>query len=198
ARPVPVPQENALNPQWNHRAVQMEGLWLAGTEQFVPAKTHNRELGEWLLQVMSLEDGRSVLVNRGWVPLCWREDTCRAATPSTEQQVEGILRLGFQRGPLVPENEPDEARWYWFDMPAIEQALDIGDILPAVVFVRPDSDLDGVPPIPQVPSLSLRNQHLSYALTWYSLAIVMLAIYFFFGIQRGKSELLDQAHKDQS
>ncbi|MBV6632992.1 MAG: SURF1 family protein [Alphaproteobacteria bacterium] len=196
ARPVPLPQADALNDNWNHRAVSLKGLWLAGTEQFVPAKTHDRELGEWLLQVMSLEDGRSVLVNRGWVPLCWREDTCREPDPSSEQTVEGILRLGFQRGPLVPENEPDEARWFWFDIPAIEATLDIGPLLPVVIFVHPDTDVDGVPPIPQVPSLSLRNQHLSYALTWYSLAIVMLGVYFAFGMRRGHSDRLEAARKE--
>ena len=69
ADPIAMP-EHPEAPEFNHRAVALTGYWLAATEQFVPAKTHNRELGEWLLQVLALDDGRMVLVNRGWVPLC--------------------------------------------------------------------------------------------------------------------------------
>ena len=171
----------------NHQAVTLEGLWLSGTEQFVPAKTLNRELGEWLLQVLALDDGRMVLVNRGWVPLCWREDTCRVADEPELVRVDGLLRFGFEQGPMVPNNEPDNARWYWIDLPAIEDTLAISDLVPGLIFATPPTDtVDTTPPIPQIPALNLRNQHLHYAMTWYSLAIVLLGIYFAYGLSRGR------------
>jgi Uncharacterized conserved protein len=172
----------------NHQAVTLEGVWLSGTEQFVPAKTLNRELGEWLLQVFALDDNRMVLVNRGWVPLCWREDTCRVADDPAIVTVDGILRFGFEQGPMVPDNEPDRARWYWLDVPAIEDTLAIGELVPAVVFQTPsETALDDTPPVPQIPALNLRNQHLHYAMTWYSLALVLLGIYFAYGLSRGRA-----------
>ncbi|MEO0391743.1 MAG: SURF1 family protein [Pseudomonadota bacterium] len=180
----------------NHQAVTVQGLWLAGTEQFVPAKVHERELGEWLLQVMALDDGRQLLINRGWVPLCWREDTCRQPDPATETTVTGILRFGFEQGPMVPDNEPDQARWYWLDVPAIEQALAIGDLVPGVIFAQ-GAPGDATPPIPQIPALNLRNQHLQYAMTWYSLALVLLGIYGAYGLSRGRTPQRDDDEPSQ-
>ena len=185
AIPLPeAPFDNGLN----HQAVVLNGFWLSGTEQFVPAKTLNRELGEWLLQVFALNDNRMVLVNRGWVPLCWREDTCRVADEPAAVTISGILRFDFEQGPMVPDNEPDQSRWYWFDIPAIEQTLAIGELVPGVVFATPPADaLDNdTPPVPQIPALNLRNQHLYYALTWYSLALVLLGIFMAYGLSRGR------------
>ncbi|MAJ63377.1 MAG: hypothetical protein CL558_08835 [Alphaproteobacteria bacterium] len=191
ADPIAMP-EHPEAPEFNHRAVALTGYWLAATEQFVPAKTHNRELGEWLLQVLALDDGRMVLVNRGWVPLCWREATCRADEPASTVTIDGILRNDFEQGPMVPDNEPDEARWYWIDIPAIATALDIGTLEPAVVFARLGGP-DGAPPVPQIPALNLRNQHLQYALTWYSLALVLLGVFGAYGLSRGRRETGDTA-----
>jgi len=177
AAPVALPETFDDLEAWNYRSVEVEGLWLTGTEQFMPAKVNRGELGEWLLQVLLLEDGRQVLVNRGWVPLCWREDTCRALPSSETVTVDGIIRSTFERGAMTPDNQPEQSSWYWFDLPAIEASLDIGPLAPVVVFVKPEEGMNDTPPVPQFPALRLRNDHLQYALTWYGLALVLAGVY---------------------
>lgn len=196
AKPVTLPADTAIDDDWNFRAMRVHGFWLAGTEQFMPAKVERGELGEALLQVLALDDGRNLLVNRGWVPPCWRADTCRPPSPAEAMTIHGVLRVGFAPGMMTPANEPDNSSWYWIDLQTIQSALDIGPLVPAVLYASDAvSDAGGrpVPPVPQLPALNLPNDHLQYAVTWYGLAAVLVAIYIVAGRRRAREQ-----HQDHS
>jgi surfeit locus 1 family protein len=99
-----------------------------------------------------LDDGTTVLV-----------ETRQPPPPAGRGVAEGYLRGSDQTGAFTPANEPAKGLWYSADVPAIEQALGLEN-------PRPWRIVAGAPP-------ELPNDHLQYAITWYSLAAVLVIVY---------------------
>lgn len=136
------------------------------------------EPGGRLVTPMRLDDGRIVLVDRGWLP----EPLLPPRTPAGLQpagtvSIDGIARWrGNQAaGWMVPSNEPLKRRWFSWDIPALQAALGL-DLVPVeIVLERSEGPADL--PKAQPVTIDLPNDHLGYAITWYGLAVVLLVIY---------------------
>ncbi|QPC87022.1 SURF1 family protein [Mesorhizobium sp. NBSH29] len=127
------------------------------------------------------EGGRVVFVNRGFVPFDQKDQKTRF-----QGQIEGIQTvLGLARNPLagkpsmmVPDNDPDKNIFYWKDLRAMAILSDLdvdGGVLP--FFIDADSRPNpGGLPIGGVTMITMPNNHLQYALTWYGLAAALAAI----------------------
>lgn len=77
--------------------------------------------------------------------------------------VEGYLRSSELGGAFTPDNEPDKGVWFTADIPAIAAALGLKRVHPWRIVA-------GIPP-------ELPNDHLQYAITWYSLGLALVVIY---------------------
>ena len=139
--------------------------------------------GARLVTPFRLEDGRVILVDRGWLP----EELLPPALPPVLQPagtrtLEGVARWrgDFRRGWLTPADAPGQRRWYGWDVPAMAAAMDL-PLEPLVLMLeRPDGP-EGWPKAVPV-TIDLPNDHLSYAMTWYGLAVVLLAVYIVFSL----------------
>lgn len=191
--PIPLESyERGLPPDFS--PVTVTGTWREGAEQYRASQLHQGEIGYRLLQPLDLDGGRVVIVDRGWVPRCWRYGDCLeqglpgpiGEPPPGIVQVTGILRGNFEKGWFTPNNVPAERLWYWLDLDALDRQID-GALVEAVLFQTPeDAAAPEAPPIPQGTVVSLRNNHLEYALTWFSLAGCLIGVYIAFGLKRGR------------
>jgi surfeit locus 1 family protein len=126
-------------------------------------------------------EGRIVFVNRGFIPSERKDPATRAAGQfAGTVHISGLLRLPPDAKPnwFLPDNRPDLNYWFWVDLPAMAAAdhLAVTDVAPFYI------DADATPnpggwPQGGVTPLSLPNDHLQYALTWFSLAAALVAIY---------------------
>lgn len=114
-------------------------------------------------------DGRRILIDMGFVPEAAR-DLPRAGGPA---DLVGNLHWPDEIGGQTPA--PDLAAGIWFarDIPAMAAALETEPVL-LVLRDVPQTDL-GVTPFP-VDSGAIPNDHLSYAVTWFLLAVVWLGM----------------------
>lgn len=121
-------------------------------------------------------DGRAVLIDRGLAPDAVKD---RIDRPSGEVEVTGIVRFHVgRRGSFDPDNDVAANRWYWWDIPAMISAAKLPAGTTAADFILqalPDGEAKGFPE-PQRPQANLKNNHLSYAITWFALALVLLVI----------------------
>ena len=172
------PQVDVADDEYRH--VQLDGRFLHDKETLVQATT-DLGSGYWVLTPLQLADGSIVLVNRGFVLPAQRERGARADNePAGPVRVTGLLRMTEPKGALLRRNEPAAGRWYSRDVKAIAEARG----LPAVAAVAPyfvDLDADpgaarGRPPVGGLTVIAFNNNHLVYALTWYSLALMMLGL----------------------
>lgn len=162
--------------------VAMQGRWLDGKTVLTQAVT---ELGAgfWVMTALQLTDGTQVLVNRGFVPQDQRAQWLGAPGPGpVETRVEGLLRISEPGGGFLRTNDPAQQRWYSRDVAAISQALQLPHAAPYFV----DAGLPGaahtgagVWPRPGMTVIAFRNTHLVYALTWYGLALMVVAASWF-------------------
>lgn len=69
--------------------------------------------------------GRTILVNRGWVPPSWRQewDSRYAAQQAPgDVAVAGTAQGSEDPSSFVPRNEPAKGSWFWLDVPGIVSA----------------------------------------------------------------------------
>jgi len=119
------------------------------------------------------DDGRTILVNRGWSP------PDKEFRPEGLQTVEGIIRPLRPKRMFSPANRPDKNIWFYEDIPAMAIATEM-TLEPLVVEAIGKVGKD-VFPIPSDGKISVRNDHFNYAITWFTLAViavVMFALYY--------------------
>src|SRR3546814_20501920 len=79
--------------------VRLEGRFLHDDEFYLGARTDNGRVGLNVVTPFRLDDGRVILVNRGWVPENRRDPATRAeGQPAGEVAVEGLLRTDGWKG----------------------------------------------------------------------------------------------------
>jgi len=188
ALPQPAPGPAAwagLDPaQDEYRRVKLTGTFLNQDETLVQATT---ELGSgfWVLTPLKTADGSIVLVNRGFVPPDRRNPAVRgAAQPEGVVTVTGLLRPSEPGGAFLRHNDPAAGRWYSRDVSAIAAAHGLRDVAPYFVdeeaapgTPRPGEGMlrPNVWPAPGLTVVAFRDNHLGYAITWYVLALMVLA-----------------------
>jgi surfeit locus 1 family protein len=187
AAPVPLPRGSAVSPDMEFRHVFARGVFLNDKEILVYASPRIGKAGFDVLTPLVETDGRIVFVNRGFVPVGRRNPATRAAGEiAGPVHVEGLLRLPPRGKPnwFVPDNDPGRNRWFWIDLPKMAAADGLKRVAPFYV----DADARPNPggwPQGGLTRVRLPNNHLQYALTWFSLAVALLVIYVLYHRDRG-------------
>lgn len=113
--------------------------------------------------------GRVILVDRGFVKV----DQTVPLPPSDEVQVTGNLHWPDDRNSSTPSNDVVGNIWFARDIAQMSEVLNSE---PVLLILREMSQPDGVmTPLP-VDTSGIPNDHLEYAITWFSLAAVWLAM----------------------
>ena len=172
---------------WDFRPVIVRGEFRHDLEQLFGVAAIDGRVGHHVLTPLVRPGGAAVLVDRGWVPADRAHPAARReGQPAGPLQLSGIARYrGANRpGWFTPDNRPEQALWYWYDMPALEAALGL-ELLPVVV--EADAALNpGGLPIGGQTRTELPNNHLQYAITWYGLAAGLFGVWISFGLARGR------------
>jgi surfeit locus 1 family protein len=163
--------------------VTTTGTFQNDKELYIAALDKRGISGFQVVTPLELEDGKILLVNRGFVPdRNKRPETREAGQLTGTVAVEGILRLAVvPTGWIVPQNQPGDNFWIYVDVPAMAAAihLDPAQVLPFYIEAGPTPNPGGFP-IGGQTRISLPNDHLQYAITWYSFAVSLLVIYFLY------------------
>ncbi|HEY4068349.1 MAG TPA: SURF1 family protein [Burkholderiaceae bacterium] len=171
AAPEPArwPQVDAASDEYRH--VRVVGRFIDAAATRVQAVS---ELGAgfWLLTPLRQPDGRIVLVNRGFIA----PDAPPTPAPPTPVEVTGLLRMSEPGGGFLRRNDPGANRWYSRDVGAIAAARGLNQVAP--FFIDADAAPAGASPHDPVGGLTViafHNNHLVYAITWYTLALMVAA-----------------------
>ncbi|SFC40147.1 surfeit locus 1 family protein [Polaromonas sp. OV174] len=174
------PQISAAGDEYRH--LQVSGRFLHDRETLVQAVTAHGS-GFWVMTPLQTENGETVLVNRGFIPPEARARQARAATESAGPvSVTGLLRLSEPGGGFLRRNDLAANKWYSRDVAAIAQARGLTQVAPFFL----DANATPAPPAgdstfasPAWPLAGLtvikfQDHHLIYAITWYTLALMVL------------------------
>jgi len=174
--------EDAKGMEFRH--VTDEGVFLHDKEIFLGATSEVGRQGYQILTPLLEPGGRMVFVNRGFIPAELKDPARRAAGQlAGTVRVQGLLRLPPAGRPawFLPDNRPDLNYWFWVDLPAMSAANKLEPDRVASFYIDADASPNpGGWPKGGVTRLALPNDHLQYAITWFSLAVALMVIYFLF------------------
>ncbi len=154
----------------------MKGEYLPGTSLALGLVSRDGRPGARLLTALRAEDGRTLLVDRGFVPEERLRQAIGAPPPAGVRQIEGVARAGSRGAWTTPAPDLSVPRWYAPDLEAIGRQL--GLPLEPVLLVVERSEPGMEPEAEPVPVVvDLPNPHLGYALTWFGLAGALLVFY---------------------
>lgn len=163
--------ELANSIEW--RAVTVSGTYLPEYEVRVVNRSQNGRAGDNLVVPLQLDDGRVLLVSRGFVPLGVDDPK----VPSIVIEVTGRLHPSQERS-LLGAKDPAEGvltEIQRIDLSRLDPQIP-GDLLPVYMdllsSVPPESR--GIPEPVIAPDLSEGN-HLSYAIQWFTFALAVVA-----------------------
>ncbi|MGO7590847.1 SURF1 family protein [Rhizobium leguminosarum] len=187
AAPVPAPARadwdkvNAADDEY--RQVTVAGTLANDEETLVYASTALGP-GYWVMTPLTLADGTSILINRGFVPTERRDPASRREGQlSGPVEITGLMRMTEPKGSLLQSNDVTADRWYSRDVAAIAEKRGVGAVAPYFIDADAAANPGGLP-VGGLTVIDFPNNHLVYAITWYGLAVMVLALLVF--ILRGE------------
>lgn len=180
AAPMPVPA--TPDPvQDRYQPVALQGEFTGDTLRVLVSQ---KQIGAGYRLITALNtDIGPVLVDRGFVPVA----APMPPLPRGSVQVAGNLHWPDDRNSATPENDVAGNTWFARDVAQMAARLQTRPLLVVARQINPAEA--GVTPLP-VDSSAIPNDHLNYAITWYSLAVVWTAmtLYFLWRNRRPKTK----------
>ena len=134
--------------------------------------------GTWAFLPAQLPDGRTVVVNAGFVQNAMQD---RAGQDRAVAQLvtghpvamTGYIRFPEKAGLLMPSANRDKRLWFARDVDAMAQELGWGNVAPFYIDLEAPVPASGVPK-PGPLEVHLKDDHMQYAITWFGLAFAVL------------------------
>lgn len=153
-----------------YRPVQLSGRIEPGELHVLVSR---KRIGAGFLVVAPYvtDDGRRVLLDRGFV----RERDKTTPRQTGAMAVTGHLHWPRETDGYTPAPDLDKNFWFARDVDAMAQALETE---PMLIVAASDTGA-GITPLP-VGTEGIPNNHLQYAITWFSLALIWAAMTSYF------------------
>lgn len=189
AEPTPAPGPDAWPTldvtEQQYRPVRLTGRFLNDREAHVVFTLTQPNgprggIGYVVMTPLQTDEGWVVYVNRGFVPRDHRDPDSRAeGLIEAPTAVEGLLRQPHQRVWVGPADDPDGNEWFSRDPAAFAASVGLSPkmVAPYIVDAFADPDLPGGLPQGGETVLKFSNNHLQYAVTWFGLALALVAIF---------------------
>ena len=113
------------------------------------------------------------LINRGWIP--FEKKNSKEIDVFDENEIIGTLKLQGRKNIFKPDNDLEEN--YWFSLNREDILKFTGKKFSKyIIYLNGNYQV----PKPKKITANISNNHLKYALTWFSLAISILLLYLYF------------------
>lgn len=179
APPVTLPAGPLDPADWSYRPVTVRGSFDHSREFHLLAHSERGNFGYHIITPLKRSDAPGwVLVSRGWVPADDKDPARRAAGQvSGEVTISGITHVPWGKGWFTPDNDLQRNLWYYGDAAGMLKAAGISDAPELFVDADASVTVPGGWPRSGHTRLNFTNNHLAYAVTWYSGVIVLAVIY---------------------
>ena len=171
----------------HHRAIVVEGQWLADHIVYLENRQMNGRPGFYVVTPLLLPDGTAVAVQRGWQPRDITERT-RVAPPPVQTGVVTVAgRIAPPPGRLY-EFEGAVSGPIRQNLDFAGYAVEVGRTLRPMSVVQEDGPLtrtDGLLREWSQPAAGV-HKHYGYAFQWFALATLILGLYVWFQFPRPK------------
>jgi len=153
---------------YNYRSIKLNGYFLYDNQITIYSKILNGKVGRHLIIPFKTKFG-NILINRGFVPEDYIFDK------DTEKEFKNISitgRVKFQQkiNYFTPKNNLLGNEWYYINLDEISTYFNISL---NNFYIIEENNLNDKYPVGSQFIINIPNDHLQYAITWFSLAIVL-------------------------
>ena len=146
--------------------------------------------GYWIVTPLALENGGTVLVNRGFAPQDRHPPSERGeALSSGTVSVAGLLRPDEERSIFTPEDRSADNVFFARQIEPIAAAKGLeAPVAPFTIdLLAAETPPGGLPQAGET-RVAFTNSHFQYALTWYSLALALAGVFASFAWSRWRGD----------
>lgn len=159
--------------------IRAHGRFLEGKNIFITTLADG-QTGYWWMMPFVRDDGEIIFVNRGFIPMKnFMAQDFYDKNSFKEQTVAGLLHMTEKDSRFIRKNNPEKHIWYNRNISQMREYLQLDKAKVAPYFLDSFQDPSRTIPIGSLTNTNLPNNHLSYAITWFSLAFGMLIAFIF-------------------
>lgn len=151
----------------------------------VGPKSHDGFFVYYVITPLLLDDGATLLVQRGWVTPEYTDLTdISAAAEGQRAWVSGYVRKPQQYSWVHKvsgiENDLESNTWQYLDIAQIAQVKNLNNVLPVVLYAENASYAEAGALWPNTQGQEMRwpnNNHLQYALFWFAMTFALALVF---------------------
>lgn len=182
APPIPLERDSPRYTPASYTPAPYTKVSVTGRFQFdqsaqLGAEVHDTRAGPVMgfhqIVPLQLANDRTILVDRGWIP---QQRTAPLDDPSGQVTVAGYVRPGEKSRWFSASDDIATRQFYTLDPEVIGATVGAANVAPfALVALGPAAAETYPVPAQHLPRPP--NNHLSYAITWYGLAVALVIIF---------------------
>ena len=155
----------------NYQRVTLVGVYNFKNQIYLYSLNEKGQPGFDVITPFKTSGGENVLINRGWIR---KELKNKPKINLIEnRKIQGFLKKNIKKNIFKPKNNIKEN--IWFSINLIDVKKITGQNFTDFIVYLEDEKINA--PSPKKISIDLPNNHLKYAITWYSISI---SIFFYF------------------
>jgi surfeit locus 1 family protein len=167
--------------QTNYQRVSVDGEYNFEKQIYLYSLNEKGEPGFDVITPFTTTELENILINRGWIRDVQKNKN--KINKITNKEIRGLLRKNPKKNIFKPDNEINKNIWFSINLEDIKKFT--GKTFNEYILYLEDENINT--PKPKQITIDLPNNHLKYALTWYSISISIFAYFLYF---RKKNEIL--------
>ena len=170
---TPVKYSNTIKK--NYQRVVSEGKFNFEDQIYLYSLNESGKPGYDVITPYKTLKNENVLVNRGWINKNLKGNL-EINLKENEVKITGLLREIYKANIFKPKNDLKNNIWFTLDANDLKELTGKKFSNYMIFLEKPKNKV----PVPKKISIDVPNNHLKYAITWYSIAISILFYYLYF------------------
>ena len=157
----------------NYQRVSLEGKYDFKNQIYLYSLNEKGQPGFDVITPFETKDKENVLVNRGWIK---KELKKNLKVNLSSSKIKGLLREKNRKNIFTPKNDLKKNIWFSINLNEIKKIT--GKKFNKYIVYLEDDKIEA--PKPKKITIDLPNNHLKYAITWYSISVSILFYFLYF------------------
>ena len=168
-----VPIKYSQNFKKNYQRVILDGKYDFENQIYLYSLNDKGQPGYDVITPFETNSKENVLVNRGWIK---KEFKNSPDINILSKNITGMLRQANRKNLFTPDNDINENIWFFINLEDVQKAT--GKKFNKFIVYLENQNINI--PKPKKITVDVPNNHLKYAITWYSISISILFYYLYF------------------
>jgi len=157
----------------NYQRVVSEGKYDFNNQIYLYSLNEKGQPGFDVITPFETIAGENILINRGWIN---KQLKNKPKINVTKKKIQGLLKKNAKKNIFKPKNNIKKNIWFSINLEEVKKVTGKNYTDFIVYLENTETDV----PSPKKITINVPNNHLKYAITWYSISISILFYFLYF------------------